>query len=207
MLSLPISLWSQYDVILEGTSEINDSAGGWHRGFDALTTPYHHSLWEVIENFRTIIDWGNGRTGLFGGPLIEKKRRVITGEKRLVSVVLQNEEKNEGDDSEDYLEGLARNLNYWLCLIYFKPFSLYAFFPSSMIIFCTKTHFTMTEYYYQCHESNSASISHFFSKFRLFRRPICHSTRVHRRPTRFRPIWLRLECVDQIAFDLLDLIA
>ena len=48
----PINMWNQYNATLEGMPRTNNSVEGWHRGFDALTTRYHHSLYDIIENFR-----------------------------------------------------------------------------------------------------------------------------------------------------------
>ena len=110
----PIALWNQYDATLEGLPRTNNAVEGWHRGFDALTTRYHHSLWEVIENFKReqALTETTLEQDCSGGLPPPKKRRIITAQDRLVSVVLQYEEKNEADDLEEYLKGVAHNLKY-----------------------------------------------------------------------------------------------
>ena len=47
----PKELRDQHDATLDELPRGNNAVGGWHRGLDALTTRYHHSLWEIIENF------------------------------------------------------------------------------------------------------------------------------------------------------------
>ena len=101
----PIGLGNQYDATLEDMLRTNNSMEGWHRGFEALTTRYHHFLWDVTENFRR----EQGLTELMveqdyaGGPPPQKRRRVITVQDNLVSVVLQYKDKVEQDDVQGCL--------------------------------------------------------------------------------------------------------
>ena len=134
----------------------------------------------------------------WGDPAPEKNRRVITGEEKLDSVVQQYEEKNEGNDVDDYREAWPMyNLKYWMFDLY-KIFPS-EFFPSSII----STNILTRHFIIIIWKLLSVSwvkrdiifLLSFFNNVLL----ICHSTKVPQRTCRFRPIWIRLECVDQEA--------
>lgn len=105
------ALWNCYDVTLEGLPRTNNAVEGWHRGFDSLTTRYHESLWETIDNFRreqTLCE-ATIEEDVAGGPPPPKKRKYVRAEDRLQAIVLTYEEN---EDLQDYLRGIAHNIKY-----------------------------------------------------------------------------------------------
>jgi len=96
------------------SSNKNNAVEGWHRGFDALTTRYHESLWETIENFKrehTFTEMMVAQDNA-GGPPAKKRRRTMNAESRLASVVLKYEDISGGAELQDYLQGVTSNLSY-----------------------------------------------------------------------------------------------
>jgi len=75
----PPSVWNVHNVTLAGLPCTNNAVEGWHRGFDSLTTRYHDSLWETIENFRReeTLAAALNEADLAGGPPPEKERRTM----------------------------------------------------------------------------------------------------------------------------------
>ena len=81
----PHASWNCYDALLEGLPRTNNSVEGWHRGFDSLTTRYHQSLWETIENFKreqSLCEMQIEKD-ISGGPPPEKRRQILTAEDRI----------------------------------------------------------------------------------------------------------------------------
>ena len=106
--------WNCYNATLEGLPRTNNAVEGWHRGFDALTTRYHDSLWETIENFKreqALTELTLEQDGA-GGPPQEKRRCTMDAESHLASVVLTYEDVNDDDGLRVYLRGVTSNLSY-----------------------------------------------------------------------------------------------